>query len=72
MQRRTPGNWPSKDIVVHVPRDAVVSRTHEDCETGLELMGRAGALISSAETIIFQMLERAGTDEFKALSKLLK
>jgi isochorismate hydrolase len=62
----------AEDIVVHVPRDAVVSRTHENYETGLELMDRAGALISSTETIIFQMLERAGTDEFKTLSKLLK
>jgi nicotinamidase-related amidase len=62
----------AEDIVVHVPRDAVISRSREDCETGLELMDRAGALISSTETIIFQMLERAGTDEFKTMSKLLK
>ena len=62
----------SQHIPVHVPRDAVISRTRENCDTGLELMGRAGALISSTETIIFQMLERAGTDEFKAMSKLLK
>jgi nicotinamidase-related amidase len=62
----------AEDIIVHVPRDAVVSRTRENCDTGLELMDRAGALISSTETIIFQMLERAGTDEFKVMSKLLK
>ncbi len=62
----------AEEIVVHVPRDAVVSRTRENCETGLEMMDRAGAFISSTETIIFQMLERAGTDEFKTLSKLLK
>ncbi len=62
----------AEEIVVHVPRDAVISRTHENRETGLELMDRAGALISSTETIIFQMLERAGTEEFKVMSKLLK
>lgn len=62
----------AEDIVVHVPRDAVISRTRENCDTGLELMDRAGAFISSTETIIFQMLERAGTDEFKIMSKLLK
>jgi nicotinamidase-related amidase len=62
----------TEDIVVHVPRDAVISRTRENCDTGLELMDRAGALISSTETIIFQMLERAGTEEFKTLSNLLK
>lgn len=62
----------AEDIVVHVPRDAVVSRTRENCEGGLQLMDRAGAIVSSTETIIFQMLERAGTDEFKIMSKLLK
>lgn len=62
----------AEDVVVHVPRDAVISRTRENCDTGLELMDRAGAFISSTETIIFQMLERAGTDEFKTMSKLLK
>jgi len=61
-----------EEIVVHVPRDAVISRTRENCQTGLELMGRAGAWISSTETIIFQMLDRAGTEEFKIMSKLLK
>jgi nicotinamidase-related amidase len=61
-----------EDIVVHVPRDAVISRTGENRDAGLALMDRAGALISSTETIIFQMLERAGTDEFKVMSRLLK
>ena len=61
-----------EEIVVHVPRDAVISRTRENCQTGLELMGRAGAWISSTETIIFQMLDRAGTEEFRIMSKLLK
>lgn len=59
-------------IAVHVPRDAVISRTRENCETGLELMDRAGAWVTSTETVIFQMLERAGTEEFKVMSKLLK
>jgi nicotinamidase-related amidase len=62
----------AEDITVHVPRDAVISRTRENRDTGLELMDRAGAIVSSSETIIFQMLERAGTEEFKIMSKLLK
>ncbi len=62
----------AEGIAVHVPRDAVISRTRENCDTGLALMERAGAFISSTETIIFQMLERAGTDEFKIMSKLLR
>ena len=59
-------------ISLHVPRDAVVSRTEENRKTGLDLMDRAGAVITSTETVIFQLLGRAGTAEFKAMSKLLK
>jgi nicotinamidase-related amidase len=59
-------------ITVHVPRDAVISRTRENWQTGLDLMDRAGAVITSTETVIFQLLDRAGTDEFKAMSRLLR
>jgi len=59
-------------VLVHVPRDAVVSRTEVNRRTGLELMERAGAVITSTEVLIFQLLERAGTPEFKLLSKLLR
>ena len=62
----------AEGITVHVPRDAVLSRTVENLETGLDLMDRAGAVITSTETIIFQFLERAGTGQFKAMAKLLK
>jgi nicotinamidase-related amidase len=59
-------------ICVHVPADAVVSRTESNRQTGLALMDRAGAVVTSTETVIFQLLGRAGTPEFKTMSKLLK
>jgi len=59
-------------VRVHVPGDAVVSRTEANRRVGLDLMERAGAVITSTETVVFQLLERAGTPEFKALSKLLR
>lgn len=62
----------AEGVAVHVPRDAVISRTEENRATGLEIMDRAGAVVTSTETIIFQILGRAGTPEFKAVSKLLK
>ncbi len=62
----------AEEVTVHVAADAVISRTRENWQTGLSLMERAGAVITSAETVIFQMLEKAGTDEFKVMSKLLK
>jgi nicotinamidase-related amidase len=57
---------------VYVPRDAVDSRTKDNWRVGLDLMKEAGATITSAETIIFQMLKRAGTTEFKTMMKVVK
>ncbi len=61
-----------KGYIVHVPRDAVDSRTEENWLTALNLMEKAGAVITSTETIIFQILKRAGTNEFKEMLKLIK
>jgi nicotinamidase-related amidase len=55
-----------------VPRDAVLSRTPENHETGLELMRECGATITSTETVVFDLLGAAGTPEFKKLSALVK
>lgn len=57
---------------VHVPADAVCSRTKANWETGLRLMGEAGAVITSTETAVFDLLRVAGTDDFKFMSRLLK
>ena len=57
---------------VHVPQDAVDSRTEENCRVGLDLMGRAGAFISSTETVIYQLLKKAGTKEFKKMLKSIR
>lgn len=59
-------------INVHVARDAVISRTRENWNTGLKMMDRAGAVISSTETAIFQLLGEAGTEEFKTMARLLR
>ena len=57
---------------VHVASDAVVSRDAWNWQIGLERMKRAGALISSTETIIYELLGAAGTPEFKEMLKHLK
>jgi nicotinamidase-related amidase len=57
---------------IHVPKDAVCSRTKRNWLTGLALMGQAGAVVTSTETIVFQLLERAGTDEFKTVAPFIK
>ncbi len=57
---------------VHVCADAVSSRTEEHRRVGLELCREAGAIVSLAETAIFDLLHRAGTDEFKRVSPLVR
>jgi nicotinamidase-related amidase len=57
---------------VHLVRDAACSRTRENYLTGLELARDAGAVVSSTEVVLFKLLERAGTEEFKAISKRIK
>lgn len=57
---------------VYVPADAVASRKELDWEKGIELMDKAGAVVGTTEAFLFQLLERAGTDEFKQISKLVR
>ncbi|MBW2110208.1 MAG: hydrolase [Deltaproteobacteria bacterium] len=57
---------------VHVPHHAVDSRTGANWDIGLSLMREAGAVITSAETLIFQLLKKAGTPQFKTMLKTIK
>jgi nicotinamidase-related amidase len=57
---------------VHVCSDAVSSRTEEHRRTGLELCRQAGAIVTTAETAIFDLLHQAGTAEFKKVSPLVR
>jgi nicotinamidase-related amidase len=59
------------DVEVHVVADAVGSRSDENKAVGLEKMDRAGAVITSVETALFELVGRAGTDEFKQVQKLI-
>ena len=61
-----------RGVEVHVPRDAVSSRTVTDKEAGLAKMEASGAVLTSAETALFELLGRAGTDEFKQIQELVK
>lgn len=57
---------------VHVVADACVSRREDNWRLGLELCAQAGAVVTSTEVAVFDLLGRAGTDDFRALSKLVK
>lgn len=57
---------------VHVISDAVSSRLPENKAIALQRMRDAGAVISSTEMFIYEILVKAGTDEFKAVLPLVK
>ena len=61
----------AEGVEVHVPADAVGSRHEIDYERGLERLERAGAVVSTVEAALFELLERAGTPEFKEVQKLI-
>jgi nicotinamidase-related amidase len=58
-------------VDVQVAVDAVGSRTDENKGVGLQKMERAGATLTSVETALFELLGRAGTDEFKQVQRLI-
>ena len=57
---------------VHVVGDAVGSRAEENYRIGLQRMERAGALLSSAEMAIYELLGRSDSDAFKKMLPHLK
>jgi nicotinamidase-related amidase len=58
-------------VEVHVAEDAVASRSDENKRVGLHKMERAGAVVTSVETALFELVGVAGTDEFKRVQKLI-
>jgi nicotinamidase-related amidase len=56
---------------VQLVADAVGSRTEENRRIGLLKAERAGAVLTSVETALFELVGRAGTDEFKQVQKLV-
>jgi nicotinamidase-related amidase len=57
---------------VHIAADAVSSRKRFDRESALERMRQSGAFIATTEMILFQLLDQAGNEEFKQISRLIK
>lgn len=57
---------------VVVVADATSSRSEMDHTMALERMRHAGAIVTTVESILFELLERAGTDTFKQISQLVK
>jgi nicotinamidase-related amidase len=57
---------------VHVLKDCISSRKEIDFETALQRMQTAGVIVSTVEAALFELLERAGTPEFREVTRLIK
>lgn len=55
-----------------VVEDCVSSRNSNDKNMAIERMRQAGATITTKESILFELLRYSGSEQFKAISKLVK
>lgn len=58
--------------LVHVASDAVGSRAKWNWKIGLDRMRAAGAVVSSTEMMMYELLRCSGTQQFKELLQYLK
>lgn len=61
-----------REHAIHVVADAIGSRKEENRAVALERMKQSGAIMSSTEMVIYELLEKAGTEEFKLALQLVK
>lgn len=57
---------------VYVAGDAVCSRRKPDWKAALDFLRHAGAVVSTTESLIFQLLERADNEVFRSVLPLIK
>jgi nicotinamidase-related amidase len=62
----------SKGFKMHIVVDAVSSRNVLDKDVSILRAKQEGAKLTTAETVIFQLVKKAGTEEFKEISELIK
>jgi len=56
---------------LHLPVDALASRTRLDHDTALNRMERAGAVLTTVEAVAFEWLRDSTHPHFKAVSKMV-
>ena len=61
-----------KDYFVYVAVDAVGSRHEEDRSVAIERIRDCGAVLTTVESAVFELLREAGTDQFKQILPLFK
>jgi len=69
---QTVSDFLARGYDVTIVGDAVSSRTQENKDIALRRMITDGAKLSSTEMALFELTVASGTDEFRAISKLVK
>jgi nicotinamidase-related amidase len=59
-------------FAVFAVTDAMSSRKHESEKLAFERMQSNGVQLANTEMVVFELLQKAGTPQFKALSALIK
>lgn len=59
-------------LSVSIVADAVSSRTAQNKDIALRRLVSEGVKLSSTEMVLFELLVQSGTDEFRAISKLVR
>jgi nicotinamidase-related amidase len=62
----------ARGFQVHLLTDCITARTAHNKHTGLQKMQSSGALPSSIELALFELLRDAQHEQFKAVQKLIK
>lgn len=62
----------SQNFQVQLAVDAVSSRKDLDYRTALDRMAFSGVILTSVESALFELVEVSGTNEFKAISQLIR
>ena len=61
-----------KDYFVHIATDAISSRHETDYTVAVERMRDCGAVITTVESAVFELLRESGTEVFKQILPLFK
>jgi len=59
-------------FAVHVVADAVTSRTQANWRLAMDYLRQAGAVVTTTETALFQLLGQADSDAFRELARLIR
>ena len=57
---------------VHVVADAVTSRSQGNWRLAMDQLRQAGAVVTATETVLFQLLRQADTEDFRELARLIR